>query len=445
MIKFIRQLALGAACFALSAGVAGAWSLEEAAKPYKGTEISVIFLDRPGYRAIMKMLPDFEQKTGIKVKYEIVPYESTLEKEVRDFSSNGDLTIALVDLVWIGTFADSDYIVPIEDLKKQFPNIFDPNYDISDFFPLLLNAFGSWNGTVYGPPFDNYSGLLFYNKKLLKDAGFDKPPETWDDLLKVYAPKLTKDGQYAYALQSRRGETQSCDSFMRFIWPWGGSLLDSKFKSNLLSAQSEAGLNFRQELMKYMPSGIVDYDHIEAVNALAQGKVAMITEWSAFYSTLVDPKSSKIVDDLGVAPEPKGPDGRKPALGGFSLAVAKQANDNQKAASWLFIQWATGKETAKEYVENGGVSGRQSTYKDPEIVKKYPFVEPMVESWQKGVPEFRPRFAEWPQLSEIVAEVGTNIMIGSVSVKQGSEEIGKRVEDVLSKAGYYDGKKKLAQ
>ena len=142
MIRFIRQLVLGATCFALSAGVAGAWSLEEAAKPYKGTEISVIFLDRPGYRAIEKMLPDFEQKTGIKVNYEIVPYESTLEKEVRDFSSNGDLTIALVDLVWIGTFADSDYIVPIDDLKKQFPNIFDPNYDMSDFFPLLLNAFG---------------------------------------------------------------------------------------------------------------------------------------------------------------------------------------------------------------------------------------------------------------------------------------------------------------
>src|SRR5260370_33051426 len=112
MIKFIRQLALGAACFALSAGVAGAWILEEAGKAYKGTEISVIFLDRPGYRAIMKMLPDFEQKTGIKVKYEIVPYESTLEKEVRDFSSNGDLTIALVDLVWIGTFPASVFLVP---------------------------------------------------------------------------------------------------------------------------------------------------------------------------------------------------------------------------------------------------------------------------------------------------------------------------------------------
>ena len=445
MIKYLRNVALGLGLLAASAGVAGAWSLEEAAKPYKGTQVSVIFLDRPGYRAIIKLLPEFEQKTGIKVKYEIVPYENTLEKEVRDFSSGGDLTIALVDLVWLGTFADGDYIVPIDELQKKFPAIFDPDYDMNDFFPLILNAFGGWNGKIYGPPFDNYSGLLFYNKKMLKDAGFDKPPETWDELLKVYAPKLTKDGKYAYALQSRRGETQSCDSFMRFVWPWGGSLLDSKFKSNLLSEKSQEGLNFRQELIKYMPPGIVDYDHSEAVNALAQGQVAMITEWSAFYSTLVDPKSSKIVDDLGVAPEPKGPDGRKPALGGFSLAVAKQGNDQQQAASWLFIQWATSKEIAKQYVEAGGVSGRQSTYKDPEFVKKYPFIGPMSESWQAGVPEFRPRFAEWPQLSEIVAEVGTNIMINKVSVKDGADEIGKRMEDVLSKAGYYDGKKALAQ
>jgi multiple sugar transport system substrate-binding protein len=440
-----RLVILGAAMLSLSLAGAQAWSLEEAAKPYTGTEVSVIFLDRPGYRAITAMLPDFEKRTGIKVRHDVVPYENTLEKEVRDFSSNGDLTVALVDLVWIGTFADSDYIVPIDELKQKYPAIFDPNYDMNDFFPLILNAFGGWNGKVYGPPFDNYSGLLYYNKQMLKDAGFDQPPATWDDLYNVYAPKLTGNGKYAYALQSRRGETQSCDSFMRFIWPWGGSLLDAKFRSNLLSPQSQAGLQFRQDLIKYMPPGIVDFDHNEAVNALAQGQVAMITEWSAFYSTLADPKSSKIVNQLGVAPEPKGPAGRKPALGGFSLAVARQGNDKQQAAAWLFIQWATSKETAKEYVEKGGVSGRQSTYQDPELVSKYPFVPAMVESWQQGVPEFRPRFAEWPQISEIIAEVGTRIMTGGTSIKRGCEEIGKRMEDVLSKAGYYDGKKKLAQ
>jgi multiple sugar transport system substrate-binding protein len=451
----MRKLMLatvGAAALALAAmatpGQARAeeWSLEKAAAPYKGTQINVIFLDRPGYRAIIKLLPDFEKRTGIKVNYEIVPYENTREKEVLNFSSQGDLTIALVDLVWIGEFAENGWIVPIDKFTGD-ASITDPKLNLKGFFPLLLEAFGSWGGKVYGLPFDNYSGLLFYNKCQLKDAGFDHPPETWQELKDVYGPKLTDKSKnhYAFALQSRRGETQSADSFMRVLWPFGGSLLDKTFHSNLMSKESQDGLKFRQDLMKYMPPGIVSYDHAEAVNALAQGQVSMITEWSAFYSTLTDPKTSKIVDCLAVAPEPKGPAGRLPALGGFSLAVASQAPEAAQKASWLFIQWATSEDIARAYVEAGGVSGRTSIYEQPDIKAKYQFVEPMVESWQHGVPEFRPRFPAWPAISEIIAEWGTKMMLGEVTTEQGAKEIGSRMEPILAKEGYYDGKKALLQ
>lgn len=282
---------------------------------------------------------------------------------------------------------------------------------------------------------------------MLKEAGFDKPPATWDELMNVYAPKLTKADkkQYGYALQSLRGETQSADSFMRFLWPFGGSLLDKSFHSNLMSPESQQGLNNRQALMKYMPPGIVSYDHAEAVNALAQGQVAMITEWSAFYSTLTDPTTSKLGNCLGVAPEPAGPAGRLPALGGFSLAVASQAPEDVQKAAWIFIQWATSEAIAKAYVEAGGVSGRMAVYEDPQIKATYKFVEPMVASWQKGVPEFRPRFPAWPAISEVIAEFGSKMMLGEVSVQQGSQEIGTRMEAILGKEGYYDGKKKLLQ
>jgi multiple sugar transport system substrate-binding protein len=37
------------------------------------------------------------------------------------------------------------------------------------------------------------------------------------------------------------------------------------------------------------------------------------------------------------------------------------------------------------------------------------------------------------------------MMLNQVSVKQGSDEIGTRTETVLKDAGYYDGKKSLAQ
>jgi len=290
-------LTIAAAALAPAPARAEAWDIAKAAAPYKGTQLHVIFLDRPGYRAIIKLLPDFEKATGIKVSYEIVPYENTREKEVLNFSGQGDLSIALVDLVWIGEYAENGWIEPISKFSGD-ASITDPNLNLKGFFPLLLDAFGTWGGTTYGLPFDNYSGLLFYNKCMLKDAGFDKPPATWDELANTYAPKLTDASkkQFGYALQSLRGETQSADSFMRMLWPQGGSLLDKTFHSNLMNKDSQAGLNFRRNLMKYMPPGVVSWDHAEAVNGLAQNQVAMITEWSAFYSTLTrrPPRSATV-------------------------------------------------------------------------------------------------------------------------------------------------------
>ncbi len=450
---FLRD-AVGAVALAVGLAAAGGvtaahaqgWDIAKAAAPYKGTQLHMIFLDRPGYRAIIKLLPEFEKQTGIKVNYEIVPYENTREKEVLNFNSQGDLSVALVDLVWIGEYAENGWIQPIGKFASD-PSITDPNLNLKGFFPLLLTAFGTWGGETYGLPFDNYSGLLYYNKCTLKDAGFDKPPGTWDELMNTYAPKLTNPDkkQFGYALQSLRGETQSADSFMRFLWPFGGSLLDKSFHSNLLSKGSQEGLNDRQKLMQDMPKGIVSWDHAEAVNAFGQGQVAMITEWSAFYPTLTDPKTSKLGDCLAVAPEPAGPAGRLPALGGFSLAVASQAPEKEQKAAWIFIQWATSEAIAKPYVQAGGVSGRMAVYQDPEIRSTYKFVEPMVASWQNGVAEFRPRFPAWPAISEIVAEFGSKMMLGQVSVEGGSKEIGARMEAVLQKEGYYDGKKKLLQ
>ena len=88
---------------------------------------------------------------------------------------------------------------------------------------------------------------------------------------------------------------------------------------------------------------------------------------------------------------------------------------------------------------------RQSVYQMPGIADEFPFVNALVESWQDGVPEFRPRFAEWPTITEIVQEWGTKMMLGEVSIEDGAREIGTRMEAVLEEAGYYSGDKPLAQ
>lgn len=430
-----------------TAGYAQEWSLEEAAEPYRGITINAIFLDRPGYAAAAQLIPEFTERTGINVVWDTLPYEISRERQILEFTAQGDLDLALIDLVWLGEFAEAGWITPLEQFIES-PELVDPNLNLDGFVDAPFNAFGVWGDTLYGLPFDNYGGLMFYNQCMLEEAGFDRPPETWTELLEDYAPALTNpaENRYAFALQSRRGETQSADSFMRMLWPFGGSLIDEEtFEPNLMSEGSQAGLQFRQDLLTYMPTGVVDYDHSEAVEALAQGRVAMITEWSSFYATLADPQQSPIGECLAITTEPEGPAGLVPALGGFSLGVAAHRPPEQQEASWLFIQWITSEEKARDYVLAGGVSARESVYQDEELLAQFPYFEPLIEAWATAVPHFRPRFAEWPEISEFIADWGTRMMLGEVSVQEGSQAIDERVRQILERAGYYDGQRELLQ
>lgn len=425
-------------------GKARDWNYAKAAAPYRGVTITASFMPRPGYEAAIALIPEFERITGIKVKWESIYYENLREALVLGFTSNQPkFDVVLTDIVWIGEFANAGWLTPLAKFYDT-PAITDPNLDLNDFFPILLASLGTWNKKIYGIPFDNYSGLLFYNKCMLKDAGFDAPPATWQALRDVYGPALTKGGRYAYALQSHWGETQSADSFMRFVWPFGGSLLTDKFEPNLSSASSRAGLEFRQSLMKYMPPNVVDWEHENAVQALSDGKVAMITEWSGWYKWLADPKTSKIAKCLGVTLEPAGPAGRMPALGGFSLGVNTQSSPSKQAAAWLFIQWITSKQKSADFILAGGVPGRRSAYRDEALKARFPYFEPLVTSWEKhGNVIYRPRFQEWPTISRIIATTGTDMMRGRISVDAGTKLIDGQIRYILYESGYYGSKPQL--
>lgn len=420
------------------------WRLADAATPYRGTTITASFLPRPGYEAAISLIPEFERETGIKVKWESVYYEKLREALVLDFTSQKPrFDVVLIDIVWLGEFATAGWVAPLEGFYGN-PALSDPALDLPDFFPILLDSIGSWDKKVYGLPFDNYSGLLFYNKCMLKDAGFDRPPATWQELKDVYGPALTRDKRYAYALQSAQGETQSCDSFMRFVWPFGGSLLTDKFEPNLSSRNSLAGLKFRQALMRFMPPDVVNWEHEPVVQALADGRVAMITEWSGWYKWLTDPKTSKISPCLGVAVEPAGPAGRRPALGGFSLGVSARSGREKQEAAWLFIQWITSKQKARDFILAGGVPGRRSAYRDEALRRRYPYFDPLVVSWERyGNAIYRPRFQEWPAISRIIAATGTDMMRGRITVDAGAKMIDDQVRYILYESGYYGTKPKL--
>ncbi len=421
---------------------ADAWSLATAAAPYKGVNVSAVALDRPSYVAERALLPEFERETGIHVSLTTYPYESTLEAETLNFVSKSDQYDAILsDIVWLGTFASTPgWVVPLEKFMRD-PKLADPALDVHDFFPVWQQAF-TWKHKLYGLPFDSYSGLLYYNRCMLQKAGFNRPPRTWHELRDVYAPKLTDPAHrhYAYALQSMYGETQTADAFSRFIWDFGGGWFKpGGTQPTLASPQSIAGIEYRHSLLKYMPPGIVGDDHPQVVQLMAQGQVAMLTEWSSFYTTLAEPGTSKIGSCLGVTTEPAGPGGAIPALGGFAYMINGQSPTAKQNAAWLFIQWLTSKKLAKPLVAKGAVVARTSFDTDPAMQQKYPFLKPMVEGWGHARADWRPQIAQYPEMSEVVANWGTLIEQGGIGVQDGMEKIQTSIHAILVRNGYDTG------
>ena len=222
-----------------SAQTARAWSLAEASAPYKGMTITVVGLDRPSYQAAQSLTPEFEKETGIHINWVNYPYEDTLKAETLNFISHSQQFDAiLTDVVWPVDFTRANWVVPVGHFLAD-KSLADPNIDIDDFFPVWRHAF-TVDGNLIGLPFNSYAGLLYYNKSILKAHGFSGPPTTWNELLTDYAPKLYDPSKnlYGYALQSARGETQTADSFTRFLWPWGGRYFDAK--SHQMTLELEA-------------------------------------------------------------------------------------------------------------------------------------------------------------------------------------------------------------
>jgi len=67
-----------------------------------------------------------------------------------------------------------------------------PDVNIDDFWPLIMNAY-RWKGKTYALPYDLSTLCLMYNKKLFDEAGVKYPTEwKWDEFLDA-TKKLTKD------------------------------------------------------------------------------------------------------------------------------------------------------------------------------------------------------------------------------------------------------------
>ena len=162
--------------------VAGAAAAQDGPyAPYEGTELIVNFPSHPHYNAVLEVLPQFTEQTGIEIEVDMLPYLDMRERQTLELS----LDEGAYDLIAYVVFSKADYVYAdqIYNLAQFFmnPRLADPNYDPADLIDGYLQNIGvaggergylpGPTGSLFGLPFGSETSVLFYRADVFEEHG----------------------------------------------------------------------------------------------------------------------------------------------------------------------------------------------------------------------------------------------------------------------------------
>ena len=293
--------------------------------------------------ALQKIVDKFN---AANPQYFIVPtnqgsYTPIHQKMVAAITAN-----SLPDLIWgypgdIADYYNAGVIIPFDSY------IGDPKDGLSAAQLAEINQpvmFAKYDGKIISVSAAGSEQVLFYNADMLKAAGFDKAPATWDEFDKVCAAVSKPPDVYCYAFNS------SASTFAEWVWSRGGDYASADEKTAAFAGPAGVETlkwlkNQADKKWAYQPSGSFG-DQTDFGN----GKVAFTFSSTAglpFYSDAVS--GSKNPFKWAIAPVPAGPNGKQ-VVDFFnpSMGIVKSTAEKQKAA-WLFVKYMLGKEAGTQW------------------------------------------------------------------------------------------------
>lgn len=154
--------------------------------------------------------------------------------------------------------------------------------DLEQFYPGPLLSCQDADGKYYGIPNNSNCLALACNMDVLRAAGFENPPTTWDEFRKVCeATTDASTGTYGFAMCAI-GTEEGTFQILPWVYSAGGNIDD------LSSPEATKGIQFLSDLVKdgLMSKEVVNWQQSEAMNyARARGPHAQWPTLSeAFYT-----------------------------------------------------------------------------------------------------------------------------------------------------------------
>jgi multiple sugar transport system substrate-binding protein len=357
----------------------------------------MIMANHPWQDGIQKLIPQFEQASGMKIQVESY-FEDQLSQKLQIGLTSG------------ASSADMFMYRPLQEGK-----LFAKNGWLNDITSMTQSA-GDWNwsdfqesprGTVtydnkvYGVPIVTEREIVYYRKDLFQQAGL-QPPTTLEELTAA-AKKLTDPSKQQYGIVMRGQRAAAVTQFSSFLYSEGGDWVKDG-KSAIDTPEALSAYKIYGDLLKnYGPQGTLNMSWPQAVALFQQGKVAMWIDADSLYTNVLDPSKSTVADKVGYAQFPAGKAGSKP-YNVTSWALGMNASSNNKDAAWEFIKWATSAPVVLKLQQSSVAGARNSVWNSPEGLKGFPaeYAKVVQSSAKVGVGHDRPEVINVSQARDIV-------------------------------------------
>ncbi len=367
---------------------------------------------------------------SITVKIETAPSDTDTNRADLVTTISGGASepdVFMGDVIWPGQFGAHQLALP---LSKYLPASF-----WTRFAPGLV-AGASYGGKVYGAPFFQDQGFLYYRTDLLKAAGMSVP-KTWEQL-ESDAATLVKQGKvkYGFVFEGNSYEGGTCD-FMEYYADTGGQVLNSTDTASVFNvADATKVLTFVRSLVTSgaSPNSVDTFEETQANDAFDNGQAAFLRNWDYAYST-AQGTGSKVIGHVGVVPLPTFAGQPYPGysnIGGWNLYI--NPHSKNVAADLDFINFITGtvaqtieaKPPWSEIPTNAAVRG------NPAIkALNAPFA---VLSKTKLVP--RPaQNPNYPQISQAIYTNFNSALAGSASPAAAAAAMASQLKTAVSSSG----------
>jgi len=422
-------------------------------KQFSGQEINVMLNQHPYAEAIIQRLPEFEQKTGIKVKHSITPEENYFDKLTTALNGrNGNPDVFMTGSYQLWEYAPAEYIQELDSYLGD-SNKTSPDYDVDDIYPGILNA-DRWDlkpgspvgtGNLWALPLGFETNVLFYNKRAFEQAGIKEPPKTVDELIEV-ASKLNGwngPGSYGIATRGTRSWATIHPGYMTLFSMHGAKdfeIENGKLVSKLDSPEAiEITEKFTELMKKGGPKDWTNYTWYQVGLDVGAGKAAIgfDADVNGFFNNVED--ATKEAGNIAFAPPPLTKEGGTLGANEWVWSIAMNKSSTKKDAAWMFMQYFTSKEHMLWGATEANVVDpvRKSVWDDPKFISRMEKIDGYVDTFKAVIDNTSIKFTPQPEFFNTTTEWAAalqDIVTGNAKteerMKKLAEDINKRVSRI---------------